>query len=57
MAEPARIFDMILEALDEPALLVASGVVRLANEPARALLGAGIEGNDIFHGDLARARP
>jgi len=36
-----------LEALDEPAVVLESGVIRLANEAARNLLGAGIEGNDI----------
>jgi two-component system phosphate regulon sensor histidine kinase PhoR len=36
-----------LEALDEPAMVLESGVIRLANESARKLLGPGIEGNDV----------
>jgi two-component system, OmpR family, phosphate regulon sensor histidine kinase PhoR len=36
-----------LEALDEPAMVLESGVIRFANEAARRLLGAGIEGNDV----------
>src|SRR5215212_5245303 len=36
-----------LEALDEPALVIEGGVVRFANEPARALLGSFIEGVDV----------
>jgi two-component system phosphate regulon sensor histidine kinase PhoR len=37
----------LLDALDEPALVVQSEVVRLANSPARALLGRTIEGSNI----------
>lgn len=37
----------LLDALDEPALVIERGVVRLANPAARALLGRGIEGGDI----------
>ncbi len=37
----------LVDALDEPALIVAGGVVRLANAAARTLLGAGIEGRDV----------
>jgi two-component system phosphate regulon sensor histidine kinase PhoR len=36
----------LLEALNEPALLVERGIVQLANEPARNLLGD-IEGSDV----------
>jgi two-component system phosphate regulon sensor histidine kinase PhoR len=36
-----------LEALDEPALLVEQGNVRIANAAARNLLGAVIEGGDV----------
>jgi two-component system phosphate regulon sensor histidine kinase PhoR len=36
-----------LDALDEPAMVIEAGIVRLANPAARALLGAGIEGNDV----------
>ncbi|MFP5328596.1 MAG: sensor histidine kinase [Alphaproteobacteria bacterium] len=37
----------LLEAIDEPAMIVEGRVVRLANEPARALLGRAIEGGDV----------
>jgi len=37
----------ILDALAEPALLVERGVVRIANEPARRLLGTFVEGGDV----------
>ncbi len=36
-----------IEALDEPAMLVERGIVRVANDAARKLLGAIIEGGDI----------
>ncbi|HUE79477.1 MAG TPA: ATP-binding protein [Sphingomicrobium sp.] len=36
-----------LEALDEPAMVLESGVIRFANEAARLLLGGAIEGNDV----------
>ncbi len=36
-----------LEALDEPAMVLDGGVIRLANEAALRLLGRGIEGNDV----------
>ena len=36
-----------LEALDEPAMVVEHGIVRLANEAARKLLGDTIEGADV----------
>lgn len=37
----------LIEALDEPALVVEGRTVAVANEPARLLFGAGIEGKDI----------
>jgi len=37
----------LLDALDEPALIVESDVVRGANGQARELLGASIEGSDV----------
>jgi two-component system, OmpR family, phosphate regulon sensor histidine kinase PhoR len=37
----------LVDALDEPALVVEGSVVRLANEPARKLLGGFIEGRDL----------
>jgi two-component system, OmpR family, phosphate regulon sensor histidine kinase PhoR len=37
----------LIDAFDEPTLLVEGRYVRLANEPARALLGRGIEGRDV----------
>src|SRR4028118_434649 len=36
-----------IEALDEPALLVDRGMVRLANQAATQLFGAPIEGGDV----------
>jgi two-component system phosphate regulon sensor histidine kinase PhoR len=37
----------VLEALPEPALIVASGRVEMSNAAARATLGSGIEGQDV----------
>ena len=37
----------LVDAFDEPTLLVERRYVRLANEPAKALLGRGIEGRDV----------
>ena len=37
----------MLDALDEPALLVERGIVRIANDAARKLLGTIVEGGDI----------
>ena len=37
----------LVDALDEPSLVVEGGIVRLANDPARDLLGASIEGRDV----------
>ncbi|MEO8547890.1 MAG: ATP-binding protein [Sphingomicrobium sp.] len=36
-----------LDALDEPAMVIDRGIVQYANEAARGLLGAAIEGNDV----------
>ena len=37
----------LLEAIDEPALILEREVVQMANEPAKALMGRAIEGSDI----------
>jgi two-component system phosphate regulon sensor histidine kinase PhoR len=37
----------LVDALDEPALVVEGSIVRLANAPARNLLGQRIEGRDV----------
>jgi two-component system phosphate regulon sensor histidine kinase PhoR len=37
----------LVDALDEPALVVQGSIVRLANPPARRLFGTGIEGRDV----------
>jgi two-component system phosphate regulon sensor histidine kinase PhoR len=37
----------LVDSLDEPALVVERGTVRLANAPARQLLGPRIEGRDV----------
>jgi two-component system phosphate regulon sensor histidine kinase PhoR len=37
----------IIEALPEPALIVADGIVRMSNKAASAALGAHIEGEDV----------
>ena len=37
----------LVEAVDEPALVIEGSIVRLANAPARRLLGARIEGRDV----------
>jgi len=37
----------LIDALDDPALIVARGIVRLANARARELLGDRIEGRDV----------
>lgn len=47
LAMPATNIRSMLEALDEPALLVEGGIVRLANEAARGLLGTIVEGGDV----------
>ncbi len=47
MAGPILTQRILIDAIDEPALVVEGTVVRLANRPARELLGRGIEGRDI----------
>ena len=47
MAANGTGFGKMLEALDEPALLIAEGTVINAYEAARTLLGARIEGKDV----------
>jgi len=47
MAQLDQATRALLEALDDPALVVERQIVRMANVPARALLGEGIEGRDI----------
>jgi two-component system phosphate regulon sensor histidine kinase PhoR len=37
----------LVEAIDEPSLVIEGSIVRLANGAARKLLGAGIEGRDV----------
>lgn len=37
----------LIEALEEPTLIVEGGTVILANSPARRLLGRGVEGRDV----------
>jgi two-component system phosphate regulon sensor histidine kinase PhoR len=37
----------LVDAFDEPALIVVGSIVRLANAPAHTLLGARIEGRDV----------
>ena len=47
MASPPDIALQLIDALDEPALLVEGGKTRTANKAARALLGQAIEGSDV----------
>jgi two-component system phosphate regulon sensor histidine kinase PhoR len=47
MAKIDRVLQSLLNALDEPALVVERGAVAAANEAAKELLGAGIEGVDV----------
>ena len=47
MAAANPLLSPLLDALDEPALLIEAGIIRLANPAARALLGRAIEGGDI----------
>jgi two-component system phosphate regulon sensor histidine kinase PhoR len=47
MAKYDQSVAVLLDAFDDPALIVEGQVVRLANEPAKALLGRAIEGSDI----------
>lgn len=37
----------LVDSLDEPALVVRRGIVRVANAPARPVLGSSIEGRDV----------
>ena len=47
MAPPSRSERALINALDEPALLVHGSTVILANAAARAILGQRIEGHDV----------
>jgi len=47
MAEFAPSVRAMIDALDDPALIVEGSIVRLANPPATRLLGDGIEGRDV----------
>ena len=47
MAQPAPNVRALIDALDDPSLIVEGSLVRLANPPAVRLLGSGIEGRDI----------
>ena len=47
MANSGPFIQAIVDALDEPSLVVERSIVRLANMPARKLLGTGIEGRDV----------
>jgi len=47
MVTPGLTERALIEALDEPALVVDGGIVRLANAAARSQFGAGIEGRDV----------
>jgi len=45
--EANRLLRPLLDALDDPALLIEGGIVRITNPAARELLGRTIEGSDI----------
>jgi two-component system phosphate regulon sensor histidine kinase PhoR len=47
MVLPADSARALVDALDEPALVIERGIVRLANKHAQKLLGARIEGRDV----------
>lgn len=47
MANSNQAIRALLEAIDDPAMIVERQVVRLANEPAQALLGRSIEGGNV----------
>jgi len=47
MAAPGRNQRALIDALDEPALVVEGRSVSMANAPAQAVLGRGIEGRDV----------
>ena len=46
-SEPGTVEGELIEALPEPALIVADGTVRRANAAARSVLGQAIEGQDV----------
>jgi len=47
MAEPDSVTRALVESIDEPALIVEGGIVRVGNARARELLGSRIEGRDV----------
>ena len=47
MTSPVSLSHALIDAIDEPALVVRQQAVELANSAARALLGASIEGKDV----------
>jgi two-component system phosphate regulon sensor histidine kinase PhoR len=47
MAGPSFPVRSLVDALDEPALVVEGSIVQLANRPAHELLGRSIEGRDV----------
>jgi two-component system phosphate regulon sensor histidine kinase PhoR len=47
MAEANPLLRPLLNALDDPALVIEGGIVRFANPAAQALLGQAIEGGDL----------
>ena len=47
MAKFDRALQALLDVLDEPALAIESGTIIAANNPAEALLGAGVQGGDV----------
>src|SRR5438309_9009353 len=47
MAESSVVDRALLDALDEPALVVAGSIIRLANPSVQELFGSRIEGHDV----------
>jgi len=47
MPDPSSSVRALVDAIDEPAMIVERGIVRLANPPALQLLGNRIEGRDV----------
>jgi two-component system phosphate regulon sensor histidine kinase PhoR len=47
MVEPDSVTRALVESIDEPALIVERGIVRVGNARARELLGNRIEGRDV----------
>jgi two-component system phosphate regulon sensor histidine kinase PhoR len=45
--DPASTERALVDALDEPALVIEGSIVRVANQPAQRLLGARMEGRDV----------